>query len=184
MRERLSNAIVAEANTVVSDHQASIPSLSLVQWETQRDRLAAWQGFAQPVQNYFSDIPASALDPALVGRDQASRVQAHLQFAQAQIQYLNQNWGQASLSFATALESLDDFVPARLGRLNSLLRAGNAATAARTEVDELEALLRRVDLANVGIASVYRAAFAAQRNDSIAAADALGALFGLERPGL
>lgn len=184
LRERLSNAILAEANTVVSDHQASIPSLSLVQWETQRDRLSAWQDLAQPVQNNYSDIPASALDPSLSGRDQATRVDAHLQFAQAQIQYLNQNWGQASLSFANAVESLDDFVPARLGRLNSLLRAGNAASAAATEVDELEALLQRVDLANVGIASVYRAAFASQRDDSIAAADALGALFGLQRPGL
>lgn len=184
LRARLSNAILAEANGVVSDHQATIPSLSLIQWETQRDRLTAWQTLAPPAQASFSDIPASALDPSVTGRDQATRVEAHIQFAQAQIQYLNQNWGQASLSFANAVETLDDFVPARLGRLNSLLRAGNAATAARTEVDELQTLLEHVDLPNVGIASVYRAAFAAQRNDSVAAADALGSLFGLQRPGL
>jgi hypothetical protein len=182
LRVRLANALLSEANTVISDHQAAIPSLSLVQWETQRDRLRAWQNLAvEPSDAVFSDIPASALDPSITGNSQHARAAAHLDFTEGQIQYLNQNWGQASLSFANAVEALDDFVPARIGRLNALYRAGNAAQPALDETDSLESVLERVDRANVGVAQVYRAAFAAQADDSARAADAIGVLIGLER---
>lgn len=182
LRVRLANAMLAEANGVVSEQRAVIPSLSLVQWETQRDRLQAWQELAvEPERAQFSDIPDSALDPSISRSTQHVRASAHLNFAEGQIQYLNQNWGQASLSFANAVEELPDFVPARIGRLNALYRAGNAAGPALDEVTELAEVLERVDRANAGVAQIYAAAFAAQREDTAAAADAIGALVGLER---
>ena len=135
----------------------------------------------EPERAQFSDIPDSALDPSISRSTQHVRASAHLHFAEGQIQYLNQNWGQASLSFANAVEELPDFVPARIGRLNALYRAGNAAGPALDEVTELAEVLERVDRANAGVAQIYAAAFAAQREDTAAAADAIGALVGLER---
>jgi hypothetical protein len=182
LRVRLANALLSEANGIVSDHRAAIPALSLVQWETQRDRLQAWNELAvDPARIQFSDIPDSALDPSISRSSQQARSDAHLDFAEGQIQYLNQNWGQASLSFASAIEQLEDFVPARIGRLNALYRAGNAAGPALDEVAVLEGILERVDRASVGVAQIYRAAFAAQSEDAATAADAIGALVGLER---
>lgn len=182
LRVRLANALLAEAGDAVVSNRAVIPPLSLVQWETQRDRLEAWQSLAvESVGRAQSDIPDSALDPALSGQIDARRAEAHRLLAEGQIQYLNQNWGQASLSFAAAVDELDELLPAHIGRLNSLYRAGNAAGAAAAEIDALAALLESEDRGNVGVADIYRAAFAAQVEDSAAAADALGALVGLER---
>lgn len=180
LRSRLATALLSEATRTVVSNRAVIPALSLVQWETQRDRLDAWQSLpVAPTSR--TDIPDSALDPALSGRADAERAEAHRMLAEGQIQYLNQNWGQASLSFAAAVEAWGELLPAYVGRLNSLYRAGNAAGSAIADIDALAALLESQDRANVGLAEVYQAAFAAQADDSAAAADAIGALVGLER---
>lgn len=184
IRSRLAAALLMEADGVVSDYEAAIPQLSLVQWETQRERFAAWRTLVQAPEiaapvDANSAIPASALDPAAVSVDPWARAAAHMALCDAQIQFLNQNYAEAAEGFRSTLETMPTLIPARMGRLNALYRLGNAAGTVATEIDELEALIDRYAPVADGTADVYRAAFAAQSGDSVGAARRLATLLGI-----
>lgn len=183
VKERLATALLREAGEVVGDHDAALPVLSLAQWQTQQERLDRWLALTPDVASATNGIPPSAMDPAVASTlNRRARVRAHVALCGAQIQYLNQNYTQAAEGFRSAFELLPDFVPAHMGRLNALVRLGNASETAEPEILRLENQLQRHAPNSVGLADVYRAAFAAQRGDGEGAARALGTLLGIPSP--
>lgn len=184
VRERLAAAIMDEAGGVVVDHQPALPVLTLTQWETQLARLEWWLALVPSAGGSANgSLPPSAVDATTaesLGR--RARVQAHIALANGQVQYLNQNYAAAAEHFRSAFELQSDLIPAHIGRLNALARLGNAAHTAEPEIARMASQLERYAPDSIGVADVYFAAFASQRGDAEAAADALGALLGI--PGL
>lgn len=180
VRLALANALMSEANGVVDDHAAALPVLTLAQWQTQLARLQWWLGLTPDTANPNGSIPPSAMDPTVASSlNQRARVRAHIALADAQVQYLNQNYAQAAEGFRSAFDLKADLLPAYMGRLNALARLGNAAHTAEPEITRFEGQLQQHAPDAIGTADVYRAAFAAQAGDSQAAAASLGNLLGI-----
>lgn len=182
IRARLASALLAEATSIVDEDVATIPQLTLVQWRTQRDRFEAWKRLVPaPAERPDTDIPPSALAGDIGGTAITpwERADAHVAFCEGQIQALNENPMQAAERFRLAIEQMPEHLPARMGRLNALYRLGNAASTVASELDAFESALRLQAPSRVGLAGVYRAAFAAQAGDVEGASARLAAIFGL-----
>lgn len=180
LRARVASALLVEADAVVSDHDTSLPLLTLNQWQTQRARFEAWRSLSPPPAGASTtSIPSSALDPSARPVDPQVRADAHIALCDAQIQYLNENYAQAADGFRRAFDLMPNLLPARIGRLNSLYRLGNSSSTVESEIAALDTAVSRHAPVSQGIGDIYRAAFAAQRGDVSGAARTLGRLLGI-----
>ena len=189
LHERLSAALLDEAELFVSSRAARMPSLSYERWEAQRRRFDAWRTLtgwesdpgAEPPPG-LSDEDLAAFDPAaLRGNVRAVEITvAQIALCDGQLEFLDLNYERAADHFAVAVDADPDLVPAHMGRLNALIASGDAATPeAAAAFDALAAAVDRVAPASTDVVTLYAAALAADMGETYGAANHLATLLGL-----
>ncbi len=204
LRTQLADALLREADALLDDRRARMPSLALTAWDTQRQRYAEWLEFGghpivapAPVEAPTDAAPAPAGPEATtetVPTDVTAgepvtaplpvtivdRVRARLATCEAQIQYLNLNHARAHDSFAQALSLDPDSLPAQMGRLNAMVQLGRGRTPEATEaLQELAEGLVANRPTETQTVDIYRAAFAASAGEHARAAELLAGVLGI-----
>jgi tetratricopeptide (TPR) repeat protein len=174
LRIQLMDCLLAEAQLFVPPDRAMLPSLSLDQWTTQRERMRRHQSL----------LPAATLGEEAVGRpvaaNQADPARAMLHMAEGQIQFINGNWDRAAENFQLALIADGAMLPAHMGLLNAWYHTQRGRTP---EVDaalaDFRELIEQNDPDALEMFALYGAAFAARSGERELAVRTIGEMLGL-----
>jgi tetratricopeptide (TPR) repeat protein len=174
LRIQLMDCLLAEAQLFVPPTRAMLPSLSLDQWTTQRERMRRHQSL----------LPANMAAGESVGRPvevgEADPARAMLHMAEGQMQFINGNWDRAAENFQLALIADSSMLPAHMGLLNAWYHTNRGRNA---EVDAaiaaFRALVEENDPDALAMVDLYVASFAAQSGEREVAIQTIGSMLGL-----
>ena len=174
LRIQLMDCLLAEAQLFVPPDRAMLPSLSLDQWTTQRERMRRHQSL----------LPAATAGNEAVGRpvaaSEADPARAMLHMAEGQMQFMNGNWERAAENFQLAVVADSAMLPAHMGLLNAWYHTQRGRTPeVDTALAEFRALIEQHDPDALAMFGLYGAAFAAQSGERELAVRTIADMLGL-----
>jgi tetratricopeptide (TPR) repeat protein len=174
LRIQLMDCLLAEAQLFVPPHQAMLPSLSLEQWTTQRERMRRHQSL----------LPAASDAGEVVGRpveaNESDPARAMLHMAEGQMQFINGNWDRAAENFQLALVADGSMLPAHMGLLNAWYHTNRGRTPeVAAALSQFRMLVEQNEPDSIAMIGLYDAAFAAQSGERELAVRTIGEMLGL-----
>lgn len=155
LRSQLRDCILEEANLFVSSSRLVMPALSIEQWTTQRNRM----------RRYVELAPEALETPSgnVAATPEADAGRAMLLMAEGQLEYLNQDYTDATAAFRQAIEADPEVLPSWVGYLNALYGQERGLTDATAQaLADFGAVADAAGGEAPMLHAIYEAAFIAQ----------------------